>query len=270
MKLAIIDMYNGEPNQGMRCIREIIEEHPHSFDSQVFDVRKKHEIPYFNDFDVYIFTGGPGNPLEGKDVWVKPFYQLIEDLWQFNLEVEDEQKKHVFFICHSFQMASHYFNIGKISKRKSYSFGTFPVYKTADGEQDDFFEALPNPFYIADFRAYQLVEANEAKLEEMGVKILFREKIRPHIPLERAIMGVRFSKEILGMQFHPEADPDGMTLYFQEEERRANVIEQYGLEKYKAMIRHLQEEDKIPLTHRTILPEFLNRAVESRVPVVFA
>ncbi|MEZ4887682.1 MAG: GMP synthase [Chitinophagales bacterium] len=264
MRLAIIDMYNGEENQGMRCIKEIIQEHPEPFDWQVFEVRNKHQVPNSNDFDIYIFTGGPGNPLEGEPIWETPFYQLIEDLWQHNLKAIKSEKKHVFFICHSFQMACHHFKIGKVTQRKSVSFGTFPVFKTEDGLKDDFFKPLPNPFYVADFRSYQLVELNEKQAKKIGAKVLMREKKRPHVPLERAIMGVRFSDEILGVQFHPEADPEGMTIHFGDEKRKEIIIEDHSEEKYDFMIQHLNDPDKIPLTHQVILPSFLDNALKSR------
>ncbi|MFK7904995.1 MAG: type 1 glutamine amidotransferase [Chitinophagales bacterium] len=264
MKLAVVDMYDGEPNQGMRCISEIIRDHSHSFDSQVFDVRGKCEVPNSEDFEVYIFSGGPGNPLVGDPKWETPYYQLIEDLWQHNLKAKKEDKKHVFFICHSFQMACHHFNIGEITERKSMSFGTFPVYKTEDGKEETFFQSLPNPFCVADFRSYQLVQLNEAQVNKIGAKILLREKKRPHVPLERAIMGVRFSEEMIGVQFHPEADPDGMILHFEDEARKKHVIKEHGEEKFFKMIQDLSVLDKIPLTHQTILPTFLDNAVKSR------
>lgn len=264
MRLAIVDMYDGEDNQGMRCIGEIIAEHNTAFDTQIFEVRNKCEIPKSTDFDIFIFTGGPGNPMEGNPKWEIPFYQLIEDLWQHNLNVAKWQKKYVFFICHSFQMACHHFKIGKVTARKSMSFGTFKVFKTEDGMKDDFLKPLPNPFYIADFRSYQVVEKNDEQLEKLGAKILLREKKRPHIPLERAIMGVRFSDEILGVQFHPEADPEGMTKHFMDEKRQQYIIEHHSEAKYQDMIEHLNDPDKIPLTHAVILPSFLDNAVNSR------
>lgn len=265
MKLAVIDMYNGEKNQGMRCISEIITEHSHSFDSKTFDVRGKCQIPKSEDFDIFIFTGGPGNPLIGEPEWEVPFYKLIGDLWKHNLTATKSEKKYVFFICHSFQMACHHFKIGKITQRKSMSFGTFKVFKTEDGLQDEFFKPLPNPFYIADFRSYQVVKLNQEAIDKIGAKILLREKKRPHIPLERAIMGVRFSEEIMGVQFHPEADPEGMTKHFMDEERQKYIIEHHSEAKYQRMIEHLNDPDKIPLTHQVILPSFLDNAVNSRL-----
>jgi GMP synthase-like glutamine amidotransferase len=49
----------------------------------------------------------------------------------------------------------------------------------------------------------------------LGVTILRLEKERPHVNLERAIMAIRFSKEVFGTQFHPEADGEGMLRYLQ-------------------------------------------------------
>ena len=40
----------------------------------------------------------------------------------------------------------------------------------------------------------------------MGAKILCIEKERPHVPYERAVMGIRFNEYMIGTQFHPEAD----------------------------------------------------------------
>ncbi|MCB0577468.1 MAG: GMP synthase, partial [Saprospiraceae bacterium] len=63
-----------------------------------FDVRGKCEVPDLS-YDIYIFSGGPGDPLESGGKWQEPFFGLIGKLWQWNLR--NEQKKHVLFICHS-------------------------------------------------------------------------------------------------------------------------------------------------------------------------
>ena len=54
------------------------------------------------------------------------------------------------------------------------------------------------------------------------------EKYRPHIDCERCIMSIRFSKEVMGTQFHPEADPAGMKLYLMEEDKKKFIIDTYG------------------------------------------
>ena len=36
-------------------------------------------------------------------------------------------------------------------------------------------------------------------------------------------MAIRFSREIVGVQFHPEADAEGMMRYFQREDKQKQV-----------------------------------------------
>lgn len=263
-RVAIIDMYNGEPSQGMRCIREILNQYGDynkiALNFKEFDIRKKLEIPD-TSYSVYISTGGPGNPVssEGSE-WDNKYFSLIRQLEEINRS-DSEEKKYVFFICHSFQLICRYYAIGKISLRKSPSFGVFPMHKTSDGEQEEFFKGLPDPFYAVDSRRWQVTEPDKGQLERTGAKILALEKERPHIPLERALMAIRFSDYFFGTQFHPEADPVGMTVYLQEEEKKKEVIKDLGEEKYLSMLEQLHDPDKIMLTQNLLLPAFLDHAV---------
>jgi homoserine O-succinyltransferase/O-acetyltransferase len=261
LQLAILDMYEGTPNQGMRCIKDILKNYSELLDYQLFDVRKKCETPNL-EFDIYISTGGPGDPRVGDGVWDKKYYEWLESVWQFNQNPANERKKHVFFICHSYQMACLHFKLAKITERNSMSFGTFPVYMTAEGEKDAIFERLDNPFYIADFRRYQVVEADNQRFSDLGARLLALEKPRPEIPLERAIMAIRFSDEMFGTQFHPEADGDGMLVWLQEAEKKQQVIAEHGLAKYEQMIADLSDPNKIERTQNTIIPTFLDYAIE--------
>ena len=76
LRLALLDMNNGVPNQGMRCLREIIGRYENELDWQEFEVRQKCELPDTN-FDIYISSGGPGSPLEGGE-WKDKFFELID------------------------------------------------------------------------------------------------------------------------------------------------------------------------------------------------
>ena len=91
--------------------------------------------------------------------------------------------------------------------------------------------------------------------------ILALEKERLHVNLPRAIMAIRFTKEMIGTQFHPEADAEGMYSYFNDPERKAQVVKDYGEDRYLEMLADLKDADKINLTHKTILPNFLNHAI---------
>src|SRR5690606_2323055 len=99
---------------------------------------------------------------------------------------------------------------GHVTERKSNAFGIFPINLTEAGEQEPYFKGLKDPFYSVDSRDWQVIEPDEATFEQFGAKILALEKERPNVDLERCIMAIRFSDEIIGTQFHPEADPTGM------------------------------------------------------------
>lgn len=261
LRMAILDMNDGRPNQGMRCIRDIATMYSSAFDIDEFDVRSKNEIPGL-EYDVYISSGGPGNPMEGDGVWDKAWYNLVGDLWQFNQNNQFE-KKYMFFICHSFQMACHYFELGTLAPRKSTSFGVMPVHMTKYGESDPIFASLPDPLYAVDSRDFQLIQPDLDVFNHHGARILAMEKIRDHVVYERAIMAVRFSNEFVGTQFHPEADPVGMKIHFEKQEIRDKVIENFGQAKYDAMMEHIDDPDKIELTHDTVLPLFIENALDS-------
>jgi len=261
LRLAILDMYDNTPNQGMRAIQNIVRQYEKEYDWQIFDVRAKCELPDTN-WDIYISSGGPGDPLEGDGIWDEQYYKLIDELWWHNRQ-ENVVSKHVFFICHSFQMICHHFGLAEVLPRNSRSFGTFPVHMTAAGNEDPFFQPLPDPFYVADFRDYQVIQPNRKVFRSMGARILAREKIRPHVPLERAVMAIRFSDTIFGTQFHPEADPEGMLNYFTQPAKKQEIVEQHGLKKFERMVEDLNDDQKIPLTYQTILPTFLVSAIQS-------
>ena len=264
IRIALLDMNNNHVNQGMRNIREIsqaFKEHAdEDVDITLFDVRYKNEIPNAADFDIFISSGGPGNPhREGYD-WEKKYGDFLDQVWEHNQN--SEQKKFLFLICHSFQIASIHWKLGNICKRKSYSFGVMPIHKTEEGEKDLLLKNLPDPFYAVDSRAFQMIEPNEERFEEMGMKIVALEKVRPHIHLERAVMAIRFSDEIFGTQFHPEANPEGFLKNLEDEHNRQAMIDNFGMEKYLETIDRMDDPDKILLTQSQILPRFLSYATE--------
>ncbi|GAB3883830.1 type 1 glutamine amidotransferase [Spirosoma agri] len=261
-KIAVLDMNNNHANEGMRCILHLIrsvqgnDQAELAFD--VFNVRAGTEIPGL-DYDIYISSGGPGSPLASEEAWEKPYFNLIDQLFAWNRK--NDRKKFVFLICHSFQLTVRHLELGFLSKRKSTSFGIFPIHQTDDGCADAVFQGLPEPFYAVDSRDYQITEPNLDRMNEMGASILCLEKIRPHVPLDRAVMAIRFSPEIVGTQFHPEADNEGMLRYFLTDEKRNQIVTNFGQEKYDEMVAYLQDPDKIALTESVILPGFLRQAI---------
>ena len=262
LRAALLDMYNGESNRGIPMLHSMLARYANVMRYDHFDVRAKNEIPDLS-YDIYVFSGGPGDPLLNDGPWHDRFYDLIEQVWQWNRRhPESELKKHCFFICHSFQMACKHFNLGEVSQRDTMSFGTYPVHKTHWGKDEPFFEGLPDPFYIADFRRYQVLKPNHQRFKALGAHVLCLEKLRPHMHYERALMAVRFSPEMIGTQFHPEADPSGLLEYFLEPERKKAIVDEHGAARYDRMIRDLAHPLKIQRTYDTVIPNFLENAVE--------
>jgi homoserine O-succinyltransferase len=78
VRVAILDMYEGFENQGMRGLRDILYQFGENNNLDLtwdeYDVRLKNETPD-TSYDIYISTGGPGSPLEsiGSD-WENAYY----------------------------------------------------------------------------------------------------------------------------------------------------------------------------------------------------
>ncbi len=266
LKVAILDLYEGVPNEGMRCLRNILREFGEDNNIQVewneFEVRLRNEVPDMN-YDVFISSGGPGSPLESRySDWEKKYFGWLNEVERWNMNPGNLQKKFVFFICHSFQLSARYYNVGIVAKRRSTAFGIFSVHMLEDGFDEPVFAGLRDPFYAMDSRDFQVIQPNYSVLEKLGAKILCIEKERPHVPYERAIMGIRFNEYMIGTQFHPEADVPGMTMYLHREDKKKTIIENYGGKKWQGMIDHLSDPDKILWTYSHVLPNFLNQAVE--------
>ena len=102
--VAVLDLYEGTANQGMRCIRELLESYSDIIDFEEFDVRCEAALPDLN-FDIYISSGGPGDPRFGDGIWEVAYYLWLKKVWEYNSDERNKRKKYVFFICHSFQMA---------------------------------------------------------------------------------------------------------------------------------------------------------------------
>ncbi len=267
LKVAVLDLYDGVENQGMRCIKELLNQFGDinniDLTVSIFDVRKECAVPD-DSFDVYISSGGPGSPIDSEGTeWENKFFHWIKTMEQFNDSASNIVKKQILFICHSFQLANRYFGTALVTARKSTSFGVFPMHYLPAALTERIFDGLSDPFYAVDSRDYQVTQPNHRRIAELGGKILAIEKARPHVPLERAIMSMRFRENMVGTQFHPEADAIGMSMYLQTPDRKKTVIENHGEEKWASMIEQLNDPEKILHTYSHIIPNFLQNAVES-------
>jgi GMP synthase-like glutamine amidotransferase len=269
--IAILDLYEGVANQGMRCIRELLTQYAEINQLRIewdeFDVRSKQELPDLS-YDLYISSGGPGSPLDSEgSEWENKYFNWLRSVEDYNAGDRHPIKKNVLFICHSFQLACRYFKVAQVTQRRSTAFGVFPVHMLETGHEEPVFDGLHDPFYAVDSRDYQVVQPDTQRIRSMGGAVLAIEKERPHIPLERAIMAIRFNENMIGTQFHPEADASGMSLYLQRDDRRQVVIDNHGFEKWQSMIEQLNDPDKIRYTYSHIIPNFLKHSINNLVEV---
>ncbi len=170
VKVAILDLYAGVANQGMRCLREILNQfgEMNNLDLQwdEFEVRLENQVPGL-DYDIYISSGGPGSPLESEgSAWENAYFDWISDVSRYNALESNVQKKQVFFICHSFQLACRYFKLAEVTQRKSTAFGVFPVHYVSDAREEPVFEGLRDPFYAVDSRDFQVIQPRHNRLRE--------------------------------------------------------------------------------------------------------
>jgi homoserine O-succinyltransferase/O-acetyltransferase len=133
------------------------------------------------------------------------------------------------------------------------------------GANEPIFTHLQDPFYAVDSRHWQVTEPDQEQLDKIGASVLAIEKERPHVPLERAIMGIRFNEYMVGTQFHPEADPQGMSHYLQRADKKKMVVANHGYEKWESMVEQLNDPDKILYTYAHMLPNFLQIAIEQAI-----
>ena len=257
IRVAILDLYEGQPNQGMRCIREILHEYAQDHDLQItvdeFEVRLEKKVPDLS-YDIYISSGGPGSPLDSEgSEWEAAYFGWLHEV--------GNAKKQVLFICHSFQLICRHYALAHVTHRKSTAFGVFPIHLQQEGTEEPIFAGLQDPFFAVDSRSYQVIQPDRQRLAEIGAHVLAIEKERPHVPLERAIMAIRFSEYMIGTQFHPEADAAGMSMYLQREDRKKTVIAEYGEDKWRSMIEQLDDPDKIRWTYSHVIPNFLDYAI---------
>ncbi|HMG15660.1 MAG TPA: hypothetical protein VK590_09445 [Saprospiraceae bacterium] len=249
-------------NQGLRCIKEILDRSEIKIEYSFFDVRSQFEIPDL-DFDVYISTGGPGNPLEYNVNWSDRYFNLIDRLFIWNKNNPDAPK-FLYSICHSFQMLCSHTGIASITKREHVSFGIVPLKKTKAGLEDPVLNGLDAIFYAADHRHFQVINPDLAKIDNINASIIVFDEIDPTQTVSRSVMAVRFSPEIVGVQFHPEADVTGMKTIIARETVQAEIAKVYGKNKLGQIRSLLDDPHTIERMNQTMIPMFL-RSCQNRL-----
>jgi len=264
LKIAVLDMNNGHRNIGIRNIRRIVDNFFHflhysnshvEMEVTPFHIRDRGEMPD-TSHDIYISSGGPGSPIEGEESWQKQFYSFVDKLLDHNLTRSN--KKYFFGICHSFQLLAKKFDVATISRRDHRNLGIVPIFKTDAGKADPIFEGLNDKFYAFDNRDWQVKDPNERRLKEIGADVISFDGTEAGSG--DTITGIRYSSEIESVQFHPEAEKNGILMRISHPDEKQHIIDILGEEKFDELLDSLSEPNKLMLTYKNILPGFLIRA----------
>ncbi len=258
-RIAILDLYDGEANQGMRCIEALCK--AEGLEMDVFNVRGKGEFPVVTDHRLFLSTGGPGDPHECEThSWGVGWSGFLEGLVAANT---GPLKRHAFLICHSYQMACIHWGLAEVTKRAKPAFGIYPMHKTASGMVDPALVSLEDPFWVIDSREWQVVQPHVKAMDRFGAKAIAIEKARPHVKLERAAMAIRFTPEIVGTQFHPEADESGMQAYLDDPASLEKLAGKHGVDRIDKIRESLGDPTRVNFTHGRILPNFIRHALST-------
>lgn len=241
----------------MRCIEKIAQEAGMEVDH--FDVRGKGDVPKAKDYHLFLSTGGPGDPHEvDSHDWGSAWGCWLDELLDLN---RGPEKRYAFLICHSFQMACIHWGLAEVTQRRKPAFGIYPMSKTDAGKEDSVLAGLGDPFWVIDSRDWQVVHPHVKAMDRFGAKTLAIERARPHVNLERAAMAISFTPEIVGTQFHPEADETSMQAYIDDPRMVEQLAGRHGLDRIEKIKENLGDLTKVKATHDTLLPSFLRNAL---------
>ena len=266
LRIGLIDMNNGVPNQAIRSFRSIIA----AFGERVrarnsglsvtavhVQPRNLAELPP-TDCDLYLSTGGPDGPVEGfKEHWATGIRTFFDRIVEGQLQ-HGTSAPALFAVCYSFELAVMHFGIAAMIPRER-KFGIMPVYPTELGLASPMFAPFGDRLFVWEHRSWQAVDMDEKKLEAMGGALLARESRDGHSK-GQGLMAFRFTRGVEGTIFHPEADRPGVLNWLERPEQAKAVIETYGEVIYRRMCKTVDDPARLARTYALLLPGWLARS----------
>ena len=266
LSVCLIDMNAGHENQAMRCFRGIVT----AFFDRVRSVNPglpcrvvevsprdtNNRIP--RDCDIYIGSGGPGSPFDGDDQpWFADFGSFVNSMVD-ETRRQDEHQKSLFGVCYTYEVLVRHFGVADVSTRDSRKFGVMPIYTTASGQKHPLLAPFRDRLFAFEHRNWEAVNENDKRIAELGGSILALESRDGHSK-GRGLLGVDFGGGIEAVQFHPEADRAGVMSWVARPEQAAAFRATYGEETYQAMLRTLDDPNRLARTFALVIPGYLQR-----------
>lgn len=272
LKIALVDMNDGHPNQAIRSFKTLIRglferarlENP-DLEAELIHVQPRNleEVPP-DDCDLYVCSGGPDSPVDGfEEKWcpaIRKFFDGVHGKWQSGRE----DAPGALAICYSFEMATMHFGVAEMAPREK-RFGIMPAYTTAAGEESNLLGAFGERLFAWEHRYWNAVNLDEARLKELGGAVYARES-RDGVSKGEGLTSFRFTEGIEGTIFHPEADRAGALHWIQKPEQAEAVIEAYGKTTYDRMLKTLDDPNRLARTYALLIPNWLNTSFNRLAP----
>jgi hypothetical protein len=276
LRLCLVDMNAGVKNEAIRCFHRILD----GFRALVQRANPNVELVLSHiqprnlgeappaDFDLYLSTGGPGSPFDGyDDPWCTKYRDFLDRLVDDALRGGDVVRS-ALVVCHSFEIAVAHTRVARMERRATRKFGMMPVYPTPAGRRSPLLSDFGERFFAWEHREWEAVGLDRARLAEIGGELWATEsRVDPDTlalvpgasPKGDGLLVFRFSANIEGTQFHPEADRDGAMAWLVRPEQTAAAVEAYGELTYARMIKSLDDPARLVRTFERFIPGWLGR-----------
>ena len=266
LKLCLVDMNNGLPNQAIRCFKRIIA----AFTENVARVNPRLTVSLAHvqlrnlcelppaDSDLVLSSGGPGSPFDGyEDPWCKGYRSFVDSVIDRNM-AEDGRGPSMLAICHSFEIVAHHLKVAQVQPRASRKFGVMPVYMTEAGQRSPLLKEFGDRLFAFEHRNFEVVDLDEKRLAELQGELLARES-RDGLSKGKGLVAFKMGPGVEGTQFHPEADRTGVVTWIKKPEMAEAFKDAYGEETYEQMMDTVDDPSRLARTFALIVPGWLHR-----------
>jgi hypothetical protein len=274
LKLCLVDMNNGVPNEATRCFRRLFE----GFMRKVreanpgLEVRLRHvqprnlgELPQ-DDVDLVLSSGGPGSPFDGwEENWCSGYRRFLDTVVERNQQ-DWTQAPGLFVVCHSYEIAVSHFEVARMAQRDSLKFGVFPAYPTEAGQRSALFEPFGDRLFTWEHRRWEAVDLDARRLSALGGEVLATESRPGGADKGQALTALCFAPGLVGTQFHPEADRPGVIAWMNRPEHAEALKDAYGNSLYERMMKTLEDPTRLGKTFALLIPGWLARRFNALCP----
>ncbi len=265
LRVSLVDMNNGVPNEAVRCFRRLLE----AFSSRVraanprlkvvlehVQPRNLGELPS-PDADLVLSTGGPGSPHDGwEERWCAGYRVFLDSILE-RAAADAERAPSAFVVCHSFEIAVQHFRFAEMTRRQDLKFAIFPAYLTEEGERTDFLMPFAERLFVWEHRRWQAVGLQAARLAQQQGAVLATESRPGQKDKGEALLALRFGPGLEGTQFHPEADRPGVLAWIHRPEHTAALRDAYGNSLLERMMKTLDDPSRLARTYALLIPGWL-------------